>query len=49
MNIVQSIRDSMIVPIHKEGHLFIVISALVTAILIMVAWPLFVIGLVRRA
>ncbi|MGH2339871.1 phosphatidylserine decarboxylase [Segnochrobactraceae bacterium EtOH-i3] len=46
MNIVQSIRDSMIVPIHKEGHLFIVISALVTAILIMVAWPLFVIGLI---
>ena len=49
MNIVQSIRDSMIVPIHKEGHLFIVISGLATLILGMVALPLLFIGLVITA
>ena len=46
MNIVQSIRDSMIVPIHKEGHLFIALSAVVTLVLATIALPLFFIGLV---
>lgn len=46
MNIVQSIRDSMIVPIHKEGHLFIVLSGVVTLVLGLVALPLFFVGLV---
>lgn len=46
MNIVQSIRDSMFVPIHKEGHLFIVLSGVVTLVLGLVALPLFFVGLV---
>ena len=46
MNIVQSIRDSMIVPIHKEGHLFIVLSGVVTLVLGLVALPLFFVVLV---
>ncbi len=46
MNIVQSIRDSMIVPIHKEGHLFIALSSVVTLVLATIALPLFFIGLV---